>query len=163
MDSSTFHTGSLKGQFRQLINTFVIEQTNEEPDWDNLKIIHSWGATGGGERHGLYYEFCQSNRIGYYNFITTQQAFGKCNKFEEACKKELAEYSNSTGNHDDILIDEAQDFPPAFLRICFEMLTSEKRLVYAYDDLQNLSSQSLPSPEEILAINLMALQTSDSI
>ena len=50
---------------------------------------------------------------------------------------------------DAILIDEAQDFPSSFLRICYRMLGRKKRLVYAYDELQNLSSQSLPSPEEI--------------
>jgi superfamily I DNA and RNA helicase len=49
----TFNTRSLKGQFRQRINTFSIEQTNEEPDWDNVQIIHAWGAPGGGDRHGL--------------------------------------------------------------------------------------------------------------
>ncbi|HAW58862.1 MAG TPA: helicase, partial [Bacteroidales bacterium] len=32
----TFNTRSLKGQFRRLINTFSIEQTGEEPDWENL-------------------------------------------------------------------------------------------------------------------------------
>lgn len=46
----TFNTRSLKGQLRQLINTFYIEQTSEEPDWDNVNIIHAWGAPGGGEK-----------------------------------------------------------------------------------------------------------------
>ena len=51
--------------------------------------------------------------------------------------------------YDVILVDEAQDFSPAFLRLCYEMLNKPKRLVYAYDELQNLRSQSLPSPEII--------------
>ncbi len=51
--------------------------------------------------------------------------------------------------YDAILVDEAQDFSPSFLRLCYEMLREPKRLVYAYDELQNLSSQSLPSPEHI--------------
>lgn len=55
----TFNTRSLKGQFKQLINTFTIEQTNEEPDWDNLHIIHAWGAPGGGQRNGVYYSFAK--------------------------------------------------------------------------------------------------------
>jgi superfamily I DNA and RNA helicase len=50
---------------------------------------------------------------------------------------------------DAILIDEAQDFPDSFLRICYGMLGSKKHLVYAYDELQNLSSQPLPSSEKI--------------
>lgn len=43
----TFHTRALKGQFKRLINTFYIEQTSEEPDWENIQIINSWGAPGG--------------------------------------------------------------------------------------------------------------------
>lgn len=149
----TFHTRALKGQFRQFINTFVIEQTNEEPDWENLHIIQSWGAPGGGERHGLYYDFCQTNGLKYYDFGSAQRSFGKGNEFKGACQTALDECTNSAGNYDAILIDEAQDFPPAFLQICFEMLTPEKRLVYAYDELQNLNSQSLPSPEKIFGKN----------
>ena len=51
--------------------------------------------------------------------------------------------------YDAVLVDEAQDFPPAFLKLCYEMLDNHKRLVYAYDELQNLGGESLPSPEEI--------------
>ncbi|HAW58097.1 MAG TPA: helicase, partial [Bacteroidales bacterium] len=47
----TFNTRALKDQFKRLINTFTIEQTGEEPDWDNLKIIHAWGS-GTGEDEG---------------------------------------------------------------------------------------------------------------
>lgn len=145
----TFHTRSLKGQFRQLINTFTIEQTNEEPDWDNIQIIHAWGAPGGGDRNGLYYSFCQSHGVEYHDFGSAKRKFGQGKEFEGACQKALDECSDPSGVYDAILIDEAQDFPPAFLRMCYELLKSEKRLVYAYDELQNLSSQSLPSPEEI--------------
>ena len=145
----TFHTRSLKGQFRQLINTFTIEQTNEEPDWDNIQIIHAWGAPGGGERNGLYYTFCQSHGVEYHDFGSAKRRFGQGREFEGACQKALDECSNTSGNYDAILVDEAQDFPPAFLRMCYELLKPEKRLVYAYDELQNLSSQSMPSPEDI--------------
>src|SRR6185437_11486468 len=37
-----------------------------------------------------------------------------------------------------------------FLRLCHEYVLPPKRLVYAYDELQNLSGHSLPSPEEIV-------------
>ena len=51
--------------------------------------------------------------------------------------------------YDAILIDEAQDFSPSFLRLCYSLLKYPKRLVYAYDELQSLSGSSLPPPEEI--------------
>ncbi len=145
----TFQTRSLKGQLRSLINTFTIEQTNEEPDWENIQVIQAWGAPGGGDKNGLYYSFCQLNGLEYYDFSAAKNKFGQAKEFEGACQKALGECPDSLPFYDAILIDEAQDFPPAFLRMCFEMLKPEKRLVYAYDELQNLSSQSLPSPDEI--------------
>ncbi len=48
-----------------------------------------------------------------------------------------------------ILVDEAQDFAPNFLLLCYEYLKDPKRLVYAYDELQNLGNRSLPPVEEI--------------
>lgn len=145
----TFNTRSLKGQFRQLINTFYIEQTSDEPDWENISIIHAWGAPGGGERKGIYYTFCETNNVEYCDFITAQNKFGRIDPFGEVCEKALQEAKSVEPLYDVILVDEAQDFSPAFLRLCYEMLNKPKRLVYAYDELQNLRSQSLPSPEKI--------------
>lgn len=149
----TFNTRSLKGQFRQLINTFYIEQTSEEPDWENLNIIHAWGAPGGGERNGMYYMFCGVNNVEYYDFMAAKGKFGANDPFGEACNKALSDAKEFSPQYDAVLVDEAQDFSPAFLRLCYEMLRSPKRLVYAYDELQNLRSQSLPSPEEIFGLS----------
>ena len=150
----TFHTRSLKGQFRQLINTFVIEQTNEEPNWDNLRVLHAWGAPGGGERDGIYYNFCQEHGLEYYDFGSAKQKFGRGKEFASACQNALEHLKTEPKPaFDVILVDEAQDFPPSFLRLCYEQLGESKRLVYAYDELQNLTLQSLPPPEEIFGKN----------
>ena len=149
----TFNTRSLKGQLRQLINTFYIEQTSDEPDWDNIHIIHAWGAPGGGERNGMYYTFCGTHNIEYFDYISARNQFGSADPFGEACNKALKEATNTKPLYDAILVDEAQDFSPAFLRLCYEMLRAPKRLVYAYDELQNLRLQSLPSPEEIFGVD----------
>lgn len=148
----TFNTRSLKGQFRQLINTFYIEQTNEEPDWDNVNIIHAWGAPGGGERTGVYYNFCCSNNVEYYDFLTACNKYGRTDPLGEICRKALDDAKTIAQVYDVILVDEAQDFSPSFLRMCYEILKEPKRLVYAYDELQNLRSQSLPSPEIIFGV-----------
>src|SRR2546426_1000939 len=37
----TFNTRSLKKQFENLITTFVLEQANEEPDWDKIRIMNA--------------------------------------------------------------------------------------------------------------------------
>ncbi|ECV3883857.1 hypothetical protein A3010_23095, partial [Salmonella enterica subsp. enterica serovar Bredeney] len=48
---------------------------------------------------------------------------------------------------------EAQDFSIEFLRICYSLLGEKKRLVYAYDELQNLGDSSMPSPEQIWGVD----------
>lgn len=145
----TFNTRSLKGQLRQLINTFYIEQTNEEPDWDNIQVIHAWGASGGGERNGMYYTFCSQNNVIYNDYMTARNKYGKNDPFGEICQNAVNEATDLKQIYDVILVDEAQDFSPSFLLMCYEMLKDPKRLVYAYDELQNLRLQSLPSPEVI--------------
>lgn len=145
----TFNTRSLKGQFRKLINTFCIEQTGEEPDWENLFILNAWGAPGGREREGIYHEFCKANDVPYYDFQAARQNFGQGKEFESVCEEALKLVKEAKNLYDVILVDEAQDFSSAFLRLCFNSLDENKRLVYAYDELQNLFGESMPSPEDI--------------
>jgi superfamily I DNA and RNA helicase len=145
----TFNTRSLKGQFRNLINNFVVEQTGEEPDWSKIRVVHAWGAPGGGDRDGLFYEFCTTNGATYRDFSVARGDFGRDKAFEGACAAALSEVSSPKASYDAILLDEAQDLPVPFLRMCYFMLDEHRRLVYAYDELQTLSGEGLPSAAEI--------------
>ncbi|NKA72565.1 helicase [Ralstonia solanacearum] len=146
----TFHTRSLKGQFKRLINNFCIEQSGEEPDWTKLRVINAWGAPGGSERDGIYYEFCRATGQEFHDFRAASNRFGGNDKaFDGACQTALDGATSPADLYDAVLVDEAQDFTPGFLRLCYAMLKAPKRLVYAYDELQNLSGTSLPPPEEI--------------
>lgn len=146
----TFHTRSLKGQFRRLINNFCVEQSGEEPDWTKLRVINAWGAPGGDARDGIYYEYCRATGTEFLDFKNASSKFGGNEyAFNGACQAALNNLSEEAQLYDAILIDEAQDFAPSFLKLCYSMLKPPKRLVYAYDELQNLSGNSLPSPEEI--------------
>lgn len=147
----TFNTRSLKGQFRRLINNFTLEQTSQEPNWENLRIVSAWGAPGGYQRDGMYYEFCRVNDVEYLDFRTARTRFGQRSPFAAACELAVNEARDNTPVYDVILIDEAQDLSPSFLRLCYRLLKAPKRLVYAYDELQNLSGESLPSPEGIFS------------
>jgi superfamily I DNA and RNA helicase len=149
----TFNTRSLKGQFRRLINNFSVEQAGEEPDWDQLRILNAWGAPGGAERDGIYHEFCKSHGIEYFDLRAAKQIAVSGHEFAKVCEKALGEMREKKPLYDAILVDEAQDFPPAFLRICYEALSDKKRLVYAYDELQNLSNDSMPPPEDLFGKN----------
>lgn len=149
----TFNTRSLKEQYKRLITSFAIETLGEEPDWDNVRIVNSWGAPGGADRDGLYFEYCQRNRITYYDFKSAQNEFGRDEAFRGACANALTSTANSEIMYDAILIDEAQDLPPEFLRLCYSMLDDQRRLVYAYDELQTLSGAGLPPAEKIFGVD----------
>lgn len=146
----TFHTRSLKNQFIRLINKFTIEQTGTEPDWERLRIVNSWGAPGAPHRDGIYHEFCQAHGIPYLDFIRARNKYGGSTRaFHGAVEQALTSVNTPIALYDAILVDEAQDFSPSFLRLCYEILYEPKRLVYAYDELQNLTSVGLPPAEEI--------------
>src|SRR5206468_12433745 len=53
--------------------------------------------------------------------------FGPGKEFEGACQQAVDALRQPIGVYDAILVDEAQDFPPSFLRLCYELLKSEKR------------------------------------
>lgn len=149
----TFNTRSLKKQFENLITTFVLEQANEEPDWDKVRILNAWGAPGGIDRTGIYFEFCRDHGVEYLDFGTAKNRFGSDKAFESACDIALQGVKQFVPKYDAILVDEAQDFAPNFLLLCYECLKAPKRLVYAYDELQNLGNRSLPPVEDIFGKN----------
>lgn len=154
----TFNTRSLKNQFEALITRFVIERTKLEPDWDKISIIHAWGAPGVKSNGGMYYNFCKDHGQEYLDFSKAKAMFGYDDAFEGVCRIALKERQGKvTPKYDVILVDEAQDFSfegsSSFLMLCYELLKSPKRLVYAYDELQSLSMKSMATPEEIFGLN----------
>ena len=149
----TFNTRSLKGHFRRLITRFMLTQTHEEPDWTNLRILNAWGTRGDEDRDGIYCEFCTTHGVEYFDFKSARARFGREKEFSGACTNAISRVKRTKDVYNVILVDEAQDLPMEFLRICYELLDEDKRLVYAYDELQNLSGESLPSPEKIFGKN----------
>lgn len=149
----TFQTRSLRAQFIKLITSFTFEQTGEEPDWSNVQVMQAWGAGGGGNREGVYHKFCTENGVDYLDFNSAKNAYGTQNAFRGACAAALAAAPSPRASFDAILVDEAQDFPADFLKLVYQMLKPSKRLVYAYDELQNLSEAGVGSPEEIFGVD----------
>ena len=145
----TFQTRSLKPFFHQLIEDAFVSQTKATPDWQSLRVVNAWGAPGDKERDGVYHQFCTAHGLRYHDLRTAKTTFGATNAFGGACRLALKEARSTHDLYDVVLVDEAQDLPPAFLRICYELLTKDKRLVYAYDELQNLGRTSMPGLEEI--------------
>ena len=142
----TFNSRSLKNQFKQLINTFTIEHISEEPDWEKVKIIHAWGSPS---IDGIYYEFCKRHNIEYRDLNSAKMIAKYGQEFDKVCEEALNKVKTFERYYDAILIDEAQDFSEHFLRLCYEILKEPKRIVYAYDELQNLNKKTMESPEVI--------------
>lgn len=147
----TFNSRSLKNQFKHFITLFTLEHKNEEPDWSKIDIIHAWGSPS---IRGIYYEICLKHNIEYFDFKTAElmaKSYGK--GFDVSCEKAHSEIKVFQQYYDVILVDEAQDFSPYFLRLCYGILNQPKRLVYAYDELQNISNKQMPSPEELFGLD----------
>jgi superfamily I DNA and RNA helicase len=142
----TFNTRSLKAQFERLITSFVFEQTSEEPDWNKIKVMHSWGSPSS---QGIYYNFTKDHELPYRDFRSAQAAFGEGKEFAGSTEEALGQTTRVRGTYDAILVDEAQDLPSSFLRMCYALLKPPHRLIYAYDELQSLTNVSLPGPEEL--------------
>lgn len=144
----TFNSRALKGQFVKFITNFIVENTNEEPDWNRIKIIHAWGSKNS---EGLYFNFCKVNNIVCYDYMDACRKYGRNSYvFDKVCEEALEAAGNPKPLYDVILVDEAQDFSKYFLRMCYMSLPRESRmLVYAYDELQSLDNKNVESPEEI--------------
>ena len=153
----TFNTRSLKGQFQRFINTFCLAQVGVEPDWERLRVVNAWGAPGRPDRDGMYYEFCRVHDVDYLDFGRARAQYGMDSAFAQACRLALQQATDKAPVYDAILVDEAQDFSPDFLQICHRLLGLQKRLIYAYDELQSLTGSSLPAPEQIFGDDHRAL------
>ncbi len=139
----TFYTKGLYGLIKRLIIKFYkkYSESFEEPNWENLKILHAWG---GKEKEGVYYNACLSQEItpeGYNDYKSESQPF------EKACEKILDKSINAV--YDYILVDEAQDLPPSYFRLLAKLIKGDKAITIAYDALQSLEDIQMPNFSEL--------------
>lgn len=144
----TYSTRSLREQLVRLINKFYAAKNDgAKYDETKLKIMHSWGSANA---EGVYYDICLRHGISPLNVSQAKAEFGKnVNYFSKMCEMVLKEVKQFNKMYDCILIDEAQDFDKSFLKLCLKVLDNNERLIYAYDELQKLNEESMPSPEDI--------------
>ena len=84
-------------------------------------------------------------------FRTAKAKFGTGQSFAGVCGELLHDLKNRNTAElfDVVLIDEAQDFPIEFFQVVYTATKSPKRIVWAYDELQNLGDYTMP-PAEVL-------------
>ena len=147
----TFNTRSLYQQFESLIQRFVFAQIGDGPDWEKLTVMHAWGAY---DRPGIYSTVTSNLGIPFRDFGTASRMFGYNQAFGGACDEVLAAINDRDLDLFDVmLIDEAQDLPSSFFKIAYRAVKEPRRIVWAYDDLQNLGDFHMPSEAELFGWN----------
>lgn len=140
----TFYTKSLYQHIQRLITRFYRQYDDKDPDWNKLKIIHAWGNS---TNSGIYYEACERNQLQFYSFSSAAQN-NPSNPFHFVCQK-LLDHETIQPLYDYIFIDEGQDFPESFIKLCLR-LCKKGRIVWAYDELQTIFQTKTPSIETVL-------------
>ncbi len=143
----TYSTRALRDQLVSLISKFYASKNDgAKYDKDRIKVMQAWGAA---TSPGVYYEICLRHGISPLNFSQAKSKYNKNLAFSKACLEAIKEIKKFQKMYDCILIDEAQDFDKNFMNLCLNVLGEEKRLVYAYDELQKLNEETMPMPKEI--------------
>lgn len=141
----TFHTRALKQQLKAFIRRFYFEDYRQDPDESTLLVMHSFGSLG---ESGVYSEICQAYGIAPHDFGYAKRTYGYSNAFQGICAELLSEVEKRPMPlFDALLIDEAQDLPSEFLKLAY-LCTRNHRIVWAYDDLQNLGDYQMKSLRE---------------
>ncbi len=87
-----------------------------------------------------------------HTFLYGKSRYGMNRAFEGVCNELLA-HSLQTENiepcYDAVLVDEAQDLPVPFFRLIHKFCKEPKRIIWAYDELQNLSDSVMPTVNEL--------------
>lgn len=139
----TFYTKSLHQHIKRLITRFYRQFDDKDPNWDNLEIIHAWGSS---YNHGVYYNACSANNIQVLSY--SEASLISKSAFSSACDDFLGKCNDPIKSYDFIFIDEGQDFPTSFLKLCIQ-IAKNNRVVWAYDDLQTIFQAKAPTPIEI--------------
>jgi len=147
----TFNSRALYQQFESLLTRFVYSQINDEPDWSKLHIMHSWGDSA---KPGIYSKIVHEVGAPYRDFSSASRKWTYSTAFSGACQEVLDALGNKELDlFDMVLIDEAQDLPSPFFKLVYKVVKDPKRIIWAYDDLQNLGDTQLPSPKDLFGVD----------
>ena len=142
----TFHTKSLYQQVRRLITRFYRAEHDRDPEWDQVNVLHAWG---GREDPGIYTKACEAHGVRPMTFSEARQK-DPSSPFGVACR-ELMSAVEIQPVFDCIFIDEGQDFPPEFIRLCGK-LARDMKFVCAYDELQSIFQTKAPDAAAIFGV-----------
>ncbi|ENU90995.1 hypothetical protein F971_03463 [Acinetobacter vivianii] len=147
----TFYTKSLYTLIKEIVGKFYRHFASSDPDWSNIDILHAWG---GYKVDGVYFNSAVENDILPIP-LDKAKAFNNADPFKYVCSQVIK--GKIKKKYDYILIDEAQDLPDEFFRLCYNLLigedASEKNIVWAYDDLQTIFNIYTRTPKELFGVD----------
>ncbi|WP_312556498.1 DEAD/DEAH box helicase [Empedobacter brevis] len=148
-----FNTQSMYNQVEDLISKYYFNETGKMPDFSRLNILHAWG---GSNKPGLYYNTAKSIGIQPLNYMNVRRTTDPLDAIYSDLINNYKE--NLRPIYDMILIDEAQDFPSSFFETIFYLTkesedTSQKRIIWAYDEFQSLTDIKIKEPKDLFGIN----------
>ncbi len=144
----TFQSRALYQQIVDLVTRFTFEHSNDRPDPERLRIIHSWGSRS---RQGVYSLVADALGEVPRDWAYARDTYGMDDAFQGVCRELLAiaKTRRVAPLFDAILIDEAQDLPPEFFQLVYAVTKEPKRIVWGYDELQKLSEAAMPDTDEL--------------
>jgi superfamily I DNA and RNA helicase len=131
----TYWTKQLHDYVKRLITRFYREFADVDPDWTKIDIMHAWG---GKNLNGVYYNTCRDNEVPPLTFGDVK-SYGK-KAFDQVCKD--LEKNNLKKSYDYSILDEGQDFPTSFYRLC-RKITQNDRVIWGYDECQNIFNMKI--------------------
>lgn len=162
--------GSITHQVDKWIRHFTQDQLGYDPEKSGLKILHAWGSK---QQPGFYGTICKAaGTIPLSVPFTISKQPNEA--LAEACVQ-LLENRIIPQIFDAVLIDEGQDLiadrwlyqdKQPFYWLVYQALRpvnpiapQQRRLIWAYDEFQSLSSLRLPEPVELFGEELGHLVT----
>ncbi|MDP5239651.1 ATP-binding domain-containing protein [Uliginosibacterium sp. 31-16] len=140
----TFYTKSLYQHIKQLITRFYRMHEDRDPDWQRIRVLHGWG---GATTDGLYYSAARQFGVPALS-LSQAQAGDMKQPFAFACRQLLESPCSRSSIFDYVFVDEAQDFPPEFMRLAL-LLAREEQLVIAYDVFQTIFDVETPTASSL--------------
>ncbi len=148
-------------QVDQWLRYYSQDKITYSQDNENLLILHAWGSK---DQQGFYQYLCQITNH-YFLSVKETERQSPSESLGEVCVN-LLKTTAIPQVFDAILIDEAQDLvvnhwlwqgkQPFFqlayqaLKPCNPLDIKQKRLIWAYDELQSLESLKLLTPSQLL-------------
>ncbi|MDJ0746969.1 MAG: pentapeptide repeat-containing protein [Xenococcaceae cyanobacterium MO_167.B27] len=155
-------------QIDSWLRYFSHNQVKYDPETSNIKILHAWGSK---TQPGFYRTICKQTR-NYALAVAETQSRKPNEALAEVCYQLLLT-TPIPQVYDAILIDEAQDLlsdnwlyqdKQPFYWLAYQSLRpvnpihpQQKRLIWAYDELQSLSVTKTPTVREVLGESLAYL------